>query len=118
MRLRQEEERRRSAPPVESSSGPVRVGGNIKAPHKLLDVHPIYPAAMQQAGLEGVVPIDALIGLDGHVVSVRVISAQVHPEFARAAEQAVRQWVFSPTLLNGVPVEVEMTVSVKFSLED
>jgi protein TonB len=81
-------------------------------------VRPVYPASMQQAGLEGIVPIDAVIGFDGHVVFVRVASAQVHPGLARAAEQAVRQWVFSPTLLNGVPVEVQMTVSVRFSLED
>jgi outer membrane biosynthesis protein TonB len=47
-----------------------------------------------------------------------VLGAQIHPEFARAAETAVRQWVFSPTLLNGVPVEVQMTVSVRFSLVD
>jgi protein TonB len=73
---------------------------------------------MREAGLEGVVPMEALIGPDGTVASVRVLSAEVHPAFARAAEDAVRQWVFSPTLLNGVPVEVEMTVSVQFSLED
>jgi protein TonB len=68
--------------------------------------------------VEGSVPIEALIGVDGSVASVRVLSAQVHPALARAAEDAVRQWVFSPTLLNGVPVQVEMTVSVQFSLED
>jgi TonB family protein len=99
-------------------AGPVRVGGNIKVPRKVKHAAPVYPAAMRDAGLEGVVPLDALIGLDGHVVSVRGVSAQVHPEFARAAEEAVRQWVFSPTLLNGVPVEVQMTVSIQFSLED
>ena len=73
---------------------------------------------MRDAGLEGIVPIDALIGKDGTVVSVRVVSAQVHPEFAIAAVDAVRQWVFSPTLLNGDAIEVWMTVSVRFSLED
>jgi protein TonB len=73
---------------------------------------------MRDAGLEGVVPMEALIGLDGAVSSVRVLGAQVHPAFARAAEIAVRQWVFSPTLLNGVPVEVQMAVSVRFTLED
>ena len=100
------------------ASGPVRVGGNIKAPRKLVDVHPVYPRAMQDAGLEGVVPMDALIDVDGTVASVRVLSAQVHPELARAAEQAVRQWVFSPTLLNGTPVQVQMQVSVRFGLAD
>jgi TonB family protein len=106
------------ARPAAVAGGPVRVGGNIKAPRKLKDARPVYPAAMREAGLEGVVPMEALIGPDGTVASVRVLSAEVHPAFARAAEDAVRQWVFSPTLLNGVPVEVEMTVSVQFSLED
>jgi len=95
---------------------PVRVGGNIKPPVKIVNVPPVYPASMRDAGLEGTVPMDALIALDGTVSSVRVLSAQVHPEFARAAENAVRQWRFSQTLLNGVPVEVRMAVSVHFGL--
>jgi TonB family protein len=49
---------------------------------------------------------------------VRVLSAQVHPDFAIAAVDAVRQWQFTPTLLNGQPVEVVMTVTVQFSLSD
>jgi len=52
------------------------------------------------------------------VSSVPVLSAQVHPDFEIAAVDAVRQWRFTPTLLNGVPVEVVMTVSVRFDLED
>lgn len=95
---------------------PVRVGGNIKVPMKVRDVKPQYPAAMQDAGLEGLVPIEAVIGTDGHVVAVRVASAQVHPDFAVAAIDAVRQWRFTPTLLNGTAVEVVMTVTVRFSL--
>ena len=100
------------------SAGPVRVGGNIRQPRKLKHANPVYPPAMRDAGLEGMVPMEALIGLDGTVASVRVLGAQIHPEFARAAESAVRQWVFSPTLLNGVAVEVQMTVSMRFSLVD
>jgi protein TonB len=73
---------------------------------------------MRAAGREGVVPIEAIIGRDGTVSSVRVLSAQVHPDFAIAAVDAVRQWRFSPTLLNGAPVEVVMTVSVTFNLSD
>lgn len=97
---------------------PVRVGGNVRVPRKELDVRPVYPAAMREAGLTGVVPIEAVIGRDGTVSSVRVLSAQVHPDFAIAAVDAVRQWHFTPTLLNGVPVEVVMTVSVRFDLEE
>jgi len=73
---------------------------------------------MRDAGLEGIVPIEAVIGPDGSVTSVRVVSAQVHPDFAIAAVDAVRQWRFTPTLLNGSPVEVVMTVTVQFGLSD
>jgi TonB family protein len=97
---------------------PLRVGGNIRPPLKILDVRPVYPPSMREAGLEGVVPIDAVIGTDGMVTSVRVVSAQVHPAFAIAAVDAVRQWRFTPTLLNGDAVEVVMTVSVEFNLSE
>jgi protein TonB len=73
---------------------------------------------MREAGREGVVPIEAIIGPDGSVASVRVLSADVHPDFAIAAVDAVRQWKFTPTLLNGAPVEVVMTVKVQFNLEN
>jgi protein TonB len=73
---------------------------------------------MRDAGLTGLVPVEAIIGRDGTVSSVRVLSAQVHPDFAIAAVDAVRQWRFTPTLLNSVPVEVVMTVSVRFDLGD
>src|SRR4029077_9814841 len=97
---------------------PLRVGGNIRVPLKTLDVRPIYPKSMREAGREGVVPIEAIIGPDGVVTSVRVLTAQVHPDFAIAAVDAVRQWKFTPTLLNGAPVEVVMNVSVEFRLSD
>ena len=113
---------KRPAPAAASQPGqqPVRVrmGGNIKQPAKLLDVRPIYPESMRAAGLEGVVPMEAIIGVDGSVLSVRVVSAQVAPEFAASAVTAVRQWKFTPTLLNGAAVEVQMTVSISFGLED
>jgi len=97
---------------------PVRVGGNIRPPTKTLDKKPVYPVSMREAGREGKVPLEAIIGLDGTVVSVRVATAQVHPDFAQAAIDAVQQWRFTPTLLNGKPVEVVMTVTVAFELED
>jgi TonB family protein len=97
-------------------AAPVRIGGNIKAPNKLQDVRPVYPDSMRAAGREGVVPLDAVIGVDGSVSAVRVLSADVHPDFAIAAVDAVRQWRFSPTLLNGKAIEVVMTVTVTFNL--
>jgi TonB family protein len=111
---------RTTAPPASAAPAPqrVRVGGNIRAPRKLHDVRPVYPKTMSDAGREGVVPIEAVIGRDGTVQSLRVLSANVHPDFAIAAVDAVRQWLFDPTLLNGTPVDVVMTVSVSFALSE
>jgi TonB family protein len=97
---------------------PLRVGGNIKPPRKLVDVRPVYPAAMRDAGIDGVVSLNALIDADGKVASVRLAGSQAHPELAKSAIDAVKQWVFSPTLLNGDKVEVLMTVTVAFTLQD
>ncbi len=112
---------RRPASPTPIAAGggatPVRVGGNIRAPRKTVNIPPVYPERMRDAGLEGNVSVEALIGVDGRVASVRVATAQVHPDFAKAAADAVRQWRFEPTLLNGKPVEVVMAVTVDFSLE-
>ncbi len=105
-----------SAPSRAQGPQALRVGGNIRVPKKLLDVRPIYPPSMREAGREGVVPIDAVIGRDGAVHAVRVLSANIHPDFAVAAAEAVRQWRFNPTLLNGEPVDVTMTVTITFSL--
>lgn len=92
------------------------VGGNLRPPRKVRDVKPVYPVSMQDAGREAVVSLEAVIGTDGSVTSVRVISADIHPDFAIAAADAVRQWTFDPTLLNRVAVEVQMIVSVEFVL--
>jgi beta-lactamase regulating signal transducer with metallopeptidase domain len=97
------------------------IGGQIKAPVKLVHVNPIYPAAMQAAGVEGVVSLVARIGVDGYIVEALQAreadtNSPVHPDLVDAAIAAVREWKMTPTLLNGVPVEVTMTVSVQFSL--
>ena len=94
----------------------VRVGGNVRAPRKLQDVKPVYPESMRAAGRGGVVRLDAIINVDGTVSGANVLSADAHPDFAIAAIDAVRQWRFSPTLLNGQPVEVVMTVTIDFSI--
>ena len=111
-------EPRPSGAPARANREPVRIGGNIKPPRKLVDVRPVYPPAMRDAGLEGVVSLTALIDGQGRVSSVRVIGSPAHPELGKAAADAVRQWQFSPTLLNGEAVEVLMNVQVGFSLED
>jgi TonB family protein len=106
------------AAPRPQGPAPVRVGGNIRAPQKVHDVKPIYPDSMRAAGRDGLVMLDAVINEDGSVSSVRVVGGDVHPDFATAAVEAVRQWQFTPTLLNGRPVEVVMTVKVAFSLSN
>jgi TonB family protein len=106
-------------PSAVSPSGSGRrleVGGNIRVPRKLVDVKPIYPESMRETGQEALVTLQAVIGVDGSVTSVSVLTTQVHPDFGNAAMDAVRQWRFSPTLLNGVAIDVSMKVTVVFSL--
>jgi TonB family protein len=112
------EQRPATLAPAATTPVRVRVGGNLRPPRKVQDVKPVYPASMRDAGFEGVVPLEAVIDRNGDVRSVRVLTAAVHADFARAATDAVRQWRFDPTLLNGEPVEVVMTVTVNFELEE
>lgn len=93
---------------------PVRPGGIIRAPQKIHHVAPTYPAIAQSARVSGVVILDALIAEDGSVRDVKVL--QSVPLLEAAAVGAVRQWRFTPTLLNGLPVQVIMTVTVTFNL--
>jgi protein TonB len=78
------------------------------------DVAPVYPPIAQAAGITGVVIIEAVIAQDGSVQEARVLRSA--PLLDQAALAAVRQWVYRPTLLNGVPVSVIMTVTVRFEL--
>jgi TonB family protein len=96
-------------------TAPVRVGGNIKVPTKIKDVRPIYPPDAQAAGIQGVVIIEAVIDPAGTVGSARVLRSI--PMLDQAAVDAVRQWEFTPTLLNGVAVPVIMTVTVNFTTQ-
>jgi protein TonB len=94
---------------------PVRVGGDIRPPAKIIDVKPAYPPIAQAARLEGVVIIEATIGPTGSVVDAKLLRSI--PLLDAAALEAVRQWEFTPTLLNGSPVSVVMTVTVNFTLK-
>jgi periplasmic protein TonB len=102
-------------PPPPPPSAPVRVGGNIKAPTKTRNVNPVYPPIAQSARVQGVVIIEATIGPDGRVKDAKVLRSI--PLLDQAALDAVKQWQFTPTLLNGVPVPVIMTVTVNFTLQ-
>jgi TonB family protein len=95
-------------------SGAVRVGGNIRAPTRLNQVAPVYPQQAKDAGVQGVVILELVVGVDGNVTDARVLRSI--PLLDDAALECVRQWRYEPTLLNGAAVPVVMTVTVNFTL--
>lgn len=106
-------------PPVPPAPAPppvVRAGGVIREPRKIVTVQPVYPEMARQAGIQGLVIIEATIDERGNVMDARVLRSQ--PLLDAAALAAVRRWRYTPTLLNGVPVRVLMTVTINFSLGD
>ena len=92
----------------------MRVGGAIREPKKLTHVNPVYPDIAKQARVQGIVILECTIGPQGDVTDVKVLRSI--PLLDGAAVTAVRQWRYVPTLLNGVPVPVIMTVTVNFRL--
>jgi protein TonB len=94
----------------------VRIGGNVREPKKLRHVAPIYPAAALAAGAEGDVIIEAVITRDGTVDRARIV--QGVPLLDDAALDAVRQWLFSSTMLNDRPIEVLMNVRISFARQE
>jgi TonB family protein len=90
------------------------VGGCIQQPYKMIDVKPRYPDPLHGSGASETVLLEARIGVDGFINDLRVV-APAKAEFADAAVEAVRQWTFSQTRLDGVPVEVRMRVTVVFT---
>jgi protein TonB len=100
-------------PPPAKVSGPVRVG-QVAMPRKIHDVAPVYPQLAVVAHVEGTVTIEAIISTDGTVQEAHVTHSI--PLLDAAALEAVRQWVFTPTRLNGEPVPVMLTVNVEFKL--
>jgi hypothetical protein len=87
--------------------------GGIKPPVKVRDVKPLYPASMAGSDVVGKVSLKAVIGVDGAIQTVDTVEA-TNTDFAEAAKDAVRQWRFTSTLLNCVPVDVEMNVAILF----
>lgn len=92
----------------------VRVGGDVKLPTKIKDVKPEYPPQALQARIQGVVIFEIVIDEAGMVAEARVLRSI--PLLDQAAEDAVRQWEFTPTLYNGTPLPVIMTATVQFTL--
>jgi len=97
----------------ESASAAGTMGGNLRQPTKLVDKKPLYPAALADAGIGGVLEFQARIGSDGTVTDLQTVSS-ANPDLELAAGNAIRQWEFTPTLLNCVAVEVPMKISVTF----
>ena len=92
------------------------IGGNLRAPHKLKDVKPVYPESMRAAGIAGDVVLNARIAKDGLVDGITVVST-ANPALSDAAIQAVTRWEFDSVLLNCMPTEARMVVHVRFALE-
>jgi TonB family protein len=95
-----------------SPGAPVRVGGNIKQPLKIADAAPVLPEVARQSGIRGVVILEITIGTDGAIRDAKILRSI--PQLDQAALDAVRQWRYEPTLLNGAPVPVIMTATVNF----
>ncbi|HYL83378.1 MAG TPA: M56 family metallopeptidase [Candidatus Angelobacter sp.] len=94
----------------------IRIGGSVEAAKVLTKVQPIYPASAKARGAQGSVVLHAVVGMDGKPLSLQVLNSQIDPELARAAIEAVSQWRYQPTLLNGDPIEVDTTITVNFKL--
>lgn len=92
----------------------IRVGGQVQQANLIRQPKPIYPPLAKQARIQGVVRFNAIIGKDGTIQNLTLISG--HPLLVPAAEEAVKQWLYRPTLLNGEPVEVATVIDVNFTL--
>jgi protein TonB len=103
-------------PPKVEKKAParIRVGGNVQAANLIRKVIPVYPPLAKQARIQGTVRFQAIIGKDGTIQNLQLVSG--HPLLVANAQQAVSQWVYRPTLLNGEPVEVVTTIDVNFTL--
>ena len=100
------------APPTIQPEGPVKIGGDVKAPRLISSSLPIYPLGARQANVEGDVVVNTTIDKSGSVVGMKVVSGP--PLLRQAALDALRRWKYEPSRLNGQPVAVEMQVTIKF----
>ena len=108
------------APVMTASTGRpqrIRVGGNVQATRLLQSVRPVYPDSAKLAGIEGTVLLEAVISREGRLIGLRAVNTMAHPDLVKAAQDAVSQWQYQPTLLNGQPIEVVTTITLNFRLE-
>lgn len=101
-------------PPPKATPSRMRVGGAVQAARLVNRVQPVYPPLARQTRVNGTVKLHAVIGKNGAVEQLQVVSG--HPLLVQSALDAVKQWRYQPTLLNGEPVEVETEIDVIFSL--
>jgi periplasmic protein TonB len=101
-------------PPPRVTPKRITVGGNVQAAHLVNRVQPVYPPLARQTRISGTVKLHAIIGKNGAVEQLQVVSG--HPLLVQSALDAVKQWRYQPTLLNGEPVEVDTEIDVIFSL--
>jgi len=101
---------------VEVAAAPqrIRIGGSVQQAKLVRQPHPVYPPLAKQARIQGTVKLTAIISKDGTIQHLEVISG--HPLLVPSALEAVKQWVYQPTLLNGEPVEVITQIDVNFTL--
>ncbi|MGE5206888.1 MAG: energy transducer TonB [Chlamydiota bacterium] len=104
----------RAVAPKPSNTGPLRVSQGVAEGFLVHEVKPVYPPLARQARIQGAVMLEAIIGKDGRIENLRLVSG--HPMLAPAAIEAVRQWRYRPYRLNGEPVEVETEITVNFVL--
>jgi protein TonB len=90
------------------------VSGNVQQVKLLRQIEPVYPPLAKAARIQGTVRFTVIVGKDGAVQRLQLISG--HPLLVPAAQEAVKQWVYQPTLLNGEPVEVLTQIDVSFTL--
>jgi protein TonB len=104
------------APEPKPAAQILRVGQGIREPKRISGVSPEYPALARSVKVEGVVILEAVINERGEIERVKVLKSA--PLLDAAAIAAVKDWRYTPTLLNGVPVSVLMTITVNFTLHD
>ena len=102
-------------PPAPTVRAPVRIGGQITAPALIHRVEPTYPDLAAFAQLSGIVILEALVNTDGCVESVKILRSR-HPLLDKASQEALRQWRYSPLVLNGTPASFVLTVTFNFSV--
>ena len=103
-----------SHPTPSTPKQPIRVGGGVQAAKLLAQPKPLYPPLARSARISGTVHLQAIIGRDGTIRNLQLVGGP--PLLIAAALDAVRRWVYQPTLLNGEPVEVFTEIEVNFTL--